>query len=237
MDVLEAVAQGKHHTQATRHKWACCFRRILHYLSEEHGAPRLWQAVPKVRNAAPRAITATNEEREKLLRAAPPDLRCWILLCSDLAMRSKTAAQIAPKDYDRQAGTVTFVTKFGTAQTLPVTAEIAELFASAKVTEDPSVPYVALLSRLGRIVTKSLRQNFRQLRRKVGINRQITPHDLRRTTAVKMLELTHDLRAVQALLGHRNLSTTLYYLDHRNTPVAVANLELAKLNPHTEVLQ
>jgi hypothetical protein len=30
---------------------------------------------------------------------------------------------------------------------------------------------------------------------------------------------------------------TLYYLDHRNTPVAVENLELAKLNPHTEVLQ
>jgi integrase len=237
MDVLEAVAQGKHHTQATRHMWAACFRRILHYLSEEHGAPRLWQVVPKVSKTAPRAVTVTNEEREKLLRAAPANIRCWILLCSDLAIRSTTSAQIAPKHYDREAGTVTFVTKFGSAQTLPVTAELAALFASAKQTEDPSVPYVALLSRLGRIDPKTLRKNFKRLREKVGINRQITPHDLRRTTAVKMLELTHDIRAVQALLGHRDLATTLYYLDHRNTPVAVANLELAKLNPHTEAIQ
>jgi len=52
-----------------------------------------------------------------------------------------------------------------------------------------------------------------------------------------MLELTHDIRACKPLLGHRDLATTLYYLDHRNTPVAVANLELAKLNPHTEAIQ
>lgn len=160
-------------------------------------------------------------------------MKCWLLLCSDLALRSSTAARIAPEHYSEKDRTITFETKFGTKQTLPVTRELQAIFATVGG-EKPAQPYVAQLSRLGRITSRHLRIEFQRLRKEAGIARRIVPHDLRRTTAVRTLDVTGDLRTVQALLGHRELATTLYYLDHRNTPVELTTLELAKLQPVTE---
>lgn len=76
--------------------------------------------------------------------------------------------------------------------------------------------------------SSQLRLGWRQLLDEVGITRHIVPHDLRRTTAVGMLNATHDVRDVQALLGHRTLQSTLWYLDHDLFPVNRATLELIK---------
>jgi integrase len=73
-----------------------------------------------------------------------------------------------------------------------------------------------------------LRVLFRKLCIQIGITRRITLHDLRRTTAVGMLRLTHDVRDVQAILGHRSLQSTIWYLDHDLRPVPRHNLELIK---------
>jgi integrase len=70
-----------------------------------------------------------------------------------------------------------------------------------------------------------------------GITRHITPHDFRRAAAVAVHRLTKDLTVVQALLGHRALQSTLYYLDHHRMLVPPSALELAKLNPTTETIQ
>jgi integrase len=169
------------------------------------------------------------------MAAASTSLRCWLLLCSDLAMRNATAARICPNDYDRERGTITFRTKFGTCQTLPVTAELASLFAKVPADADGSIAYVVHLAKGGRMKHPGLA--FYDLRRKLKIARQITAHDLRRTTATAIYNQTADLRKVQAVLGHKQLSTTLHYLDHRNTPVELSTLELAKLNPTTEAIQ
>lgn len=69
---------------------------------------------------------------------------------------------------------------------------------------------------------------YRQLLRDAGITRRLTPHDLRRTTAVAMLEYTGDVRDVQALLGHRTLQSTIWYLDHDLRPVPRETLEALK---------
>jgi site-specific recombinase XerC len=82
-----------------------------------------------------------------------------------------------------------------------------------------------------------MNRHFRALKARCGIARNLRPHDLRRTTAVKIYEGTKDLRTVQTILGHKSLGSTIYYLDHDMVPIPVAILELAKLNPTTETIE
>ncbi len=83
----------------------------------------------------------------------------------------------------------------------------------------------------------SLQGAFIRLRRQLGITRRIHAHDLRRTTARNVYDKTKDLRLVQALLGHSDLNSTLWYLQDNLVNVQVSTLELAKLNPVTERTQ
>ena len=137
-------------------------------------------------------------------------MRCFILLCSDLAIRSGTAVQIGPQHFDRRTQTISFVTKKGRSVTLPVTAELLAIFAASSRCP-ATMPYVSFLSTRPTCGQAAAQQTFAALRKRLGIDRHITPHDLRRTTAVRVLEVTGDIRQVQATLGHRRLYTTVHY--------------------------
>ncbi|CDL85703.1 tyrosine recombinase XerC [Xenorhabdus szentirmaii] len=62
-----------------------------------------------------------------------------------------------------------------------------------------------------RISARNVQKRFEQWGIKQGVNSHINPHKLRHSFATHILESSGDLRAVQELLGHANLSTTQIY--------------------------
>ncbi|XBS69549.1 tyrosine recombinase XerC [Acerihabitans sp. KWT182] len=62
-----------------------------------------------------------------------------------------------------------------------------------------------------RISMRNVQKRFAEWGIKQGIESHVHPHKLRHSFATHMLESSGDLRAVQELLGHANLSTTQIY--------------------------
>ncbi len=62
-----------------------------------------------------------------------------------------------------------------------------------------------------RISQRTVQQRLSDWAKKVGIGRNVHPHMLRHSFASHLLESSGDLRAVQEMLGHANLSTTQIY--------------------------
>jgi integrase/recombinase XerC len=63
----------------------------------------------------------------------------------------------------------------------------------------------------GRLSTRSLRRLLKDHLIRAGLDTSITPHGLRHSYATHLLDSGADLRGIQELLGHANLSTTERY--------------------------
>ena len=188
----------------------------------------------------PSDILTTDEVRRLL---AQPDLhtptgfrdRCILELFWATGMRINELLSLAVEDLDFAQRFCTILHgKGGKQRVVPVgflTLEwIQEYIDHARpLLLDPQQPQTAtlFLSRWGKRLDKSgLFYKLKAYQQRAGIKKHLTAHSFRHTLATQMLNSGADLRHIQELLGHENLTTTQRYLH-------VAKGDLKKVHAHT----
>jgi integrase/recombinase XerD len=76
----------------------------------------------------------------------------------------------------------------------------------------------------------TINRTCREVAQRCGIDKPVAPHSLRHAFAVHLLEAGTDLRTIQLLLGHRNLSTTAQYLMIATSTVCATASPLESLS-------
>ena len=67
-----------------------------------------------------------------------------------------------------------------------------------------------------RLTPRAIQLLIAKYARLAGLSKKVTPHTLRHTYATDLLSRGADLRSVQELLGHKNVSTTQVYTHVTN---------------------
>ena len=132
-------------------------------------------------------------------------------------LRVSELVGLHPVNIDFQAGFVRTLGKGSKERMVPIGSKALEALRSYVSGARPSLlkgrgsPYLFLNAR-GRPMS---RQGFWKILQKygvmAGIRKRITPHRLRHSFATHLLEGGADLRSVQVMLGHSDISTTQIY--------------------------
>jgi integrase len=197
---------------------------------DENGRSDLTTRIPKLSAQTPREVVVPEVEFEQLLRVSPPSLEICLLLAHEAGLRSSAALNLARAQCDFDGNRVIGKTKGGTMYDLPMTARLRErLLWFCAAAQNPNERLTAVY-RTGRkpLTPAGLRSEVRAAKLKAGLGSvKWTLHDLRRTAARKLYAATGDIRKVQAMLGHKMLWTTCWYLGNAIQSVTAEDMEEA----------
>jgi len=143
------------------------------------------------------------------------DLAMWELLYSS-GLRVSELTGLNMFDVDIAAGTVRVEAGKGNkARLLPLGRKAADAILTWLELRSSLVKnheQALFLGRTGqRLSTRNVQLRLERWRKQQGLQEHVSPHMLRHSFASHMLESSRDLRAVQELLGHSDISTTQVY--------------------------
>jgi integrase len=201
----------------TANGMACTLRAILKIASAQTGQPV--PKLPHTKRGARRSRIATPEELQLLYANARPEFRWLLCVWTELGLRFSEGIRIAPRDINFENHTVHVIAKGNKHRMLPTTPHM-ELLASLAFPfpdGEEATPIVNLIhgyKHHGRWPTPRniARTHWANMKKAGKIPADLRPHDLRRTMATTLFRQTHDVVAVQQMLGHDDLATTSHYL-------------------------
>jgi len=194
-------------------------RSFYNYLSRQkitHHNPANGIQAPKQEQRLPKTLDADQVELYLTVQGnSPLDLRDQAMaeLFYSSGLRLSELANLDINDVDQAAGLVTVTGKGNKTRTLPV-GRLAKAAVAAWLAVRPEIPgeHALFTSTHGkRISVRNIQERLRKRGRETTMHQDIHPHMLRHSFASHLLESSGDLRAVQELLGHANISTTQIY--------------------------
>lgn len=176
--------------------------------------PRQWQSIPKYLNL---------EEVERLLQA--PDLarpnglrdRAMLEVLYATGLRVSELCRLAATDLNAEMGVLRVLGKGNKQRLVPVGRDALAAVRAylengrPRLLKGRSTRFLFVTSRGGAMTRQAFWKLLAGYGRKAGIFHGLTPHVVRHSFATHLLERGADLRAVQTMLGHADISTTQIY--------------------------
>lgn len=209
----------------TRARRVSALRSFFRYLARRHGltnpAPSLL-AGPRLRTTVPRplareAALALPEGVADVARQPTDPLRdrALFMLLYGAGLRISEALGLDRGDVAlaRSNGALRIRGKGGRERLVPLLEAVGSALDDWLAVHPDGAADAPLFvgARGGRLNPGLAQRTLRDYRRLAGLPEHLTPHALRHSFATHLMEGGADLRAVQELLGHANLTTTQRY--------------------------
>jgi integrase/recombinase XerD len=187
---------------------------ILQDPTEHLRTPRQWQTIPKFLNL---------NDIEKLLAtidtARPTGLRdrAMLELLFAAGLRVSELCRVGLGDLDQQFGIIRTLGKGNKQRLVPVGKSALSAVAEYQRSGRPALlkgrasRYLFITARGGCLTRQAFWKLLAGYGRKAGIFHGLSPHVMRHSFATHLLEGGADLRSVQVMLGHSDISTTQIY--------------------------
>jgi integrase/recombinase XerC len=183
-----------------------------------HGRIQANPAQPIRAPKAPRKLPQVLDPDEaKALVEVPTDAplglrdRALLELFYSSGLRLSELCGLRWRDLDLQGGLVTVLGKGSKQRSVPVGSHARAALAHWRDDQRPAGDAFVFPGRNGPITPRGVQARLRTLAQRQGLFKRVHPHLLRHSFASHVLESSGDLRGVQELLGHADISTTQIY--------------------------
>ena len=177
---------------------------------------------PKVGKPLPDAISISQVRQllERPAKLKTPEAKrdgAMLELLYASGMRVSELVSLNLGDVDTEDGYVRCFGKGSKERMIPIYPKLAQVIEKYITEVRPQLAHndterALFLNRRGdRLTRQGLWQILKGYAKSAGLGKMVTPHTLRHSFATHMLSGGADLRSVQELLGHANISTTQIY--------------------------